>query len=138
MQLQEELADEDAQMMSEEALQPLKEWQQGRQSQSGRQQDQQPSERTAFTREEQQSAPKGYFSRQSSAAQDAGPGHEVSASQHTTEAGSWTTGDANAQGRHTYERQASDTARRAQQSEMGQGAMQNTGDFNVSLIATCC
>lgn len=138
MQLQEEVADEDATMRAEEAVQPLRDWQQGRQPSQGstfssqEQQGSQPHQGSTYTRQEQQSAPTGYFSRESKSAQDSGPGNEYSASQHTSEAGKWTTSGSGNEGAHSYKRQDSDTARRAHENQNDQGALQNTGGNNVS------
>lgn len=127
MQLQGELADEEAEMRAEEAVQPLRHWQQGRQSTQG-------SVGATYTRQEQQTGPKGYFSRESKSAQDAGPGNEVSASQYTSEAGNWSTGDSGNQAAHTYERQTSDQGRRARESPMDQDMLQSSMYQSVSFV----
>ncbi|DBA82618.1 hypothetical protein WJX77_011919 [Trebouxia sp. C0004] len=110
-EIQGEVADEEAGLRAEEAVQPLRDWQQGRQSTQG-------STGSTYTQQEQQTGPKGFFSREAKSAQDAGPGNEVSASQYTVEAGNWTTGDTGNQAAHSYERQTSDQGKRAQESTM--------------------
>ena len=126
VQIQGQVADEEAGLKAEEAVQPLRDWQQGRQSTQG-------STGSTYTQQEQQTGPKGYFSRESKAAQDAGPGNEVSASQYTSEAGNWTTGDTGNQAAHSYQRQTSDQGRRAQESQTNQSTMQAFNDQSVSL-----
>ena len=126
VQIQGEVADEEAGLRAEEAVQPLRDWQQGRQSTQG-------STGSTYTQQEQQTGPKGYFSRESKAAQDAGPGNEVSASQYTSEAGNWTTGDTGNQAAHSYQRQTSDQGRRAQESQADQSTMQTFDNQSVSL-----
>ena len=126
MQIQGQVADEEAGLRAEEAVQPLRDWQQGRQSTQG-------STGSTYTQQEQQTGPKGYFSRESKAAQDAGPGNEVSASQYTSEAGNWTTGDTGNQAAHSYQRQTSDQGRRAQESQTNQSTMQTFDNQSVSL-----
>ena len=111
-----EVADQEAASKANEVLKPLRVWLQSLQ----------PSEHSAFTRQEQQEAPTGYFTGDFRTAQDSGPGTDVSASQHTTEAGSWTTGETGTQAAHTYERQATDRARSTREAQMGQAAVQTT------------
>ena len=126
VQIQGQVADEEAGLRAEEAVQPLRDWQQGRQSTQG-------STGSTYTQQEQQTGPQGYFSQESKAAQDAGPGNEVSASQYTSEAGNWTTGDTGNQAAHSYQRQTSDQGRRAQESQTNQSTMQTFDNQSVSL-----
>jgi len=121
-----EVADEEAGLRAEEAVQPLRDWQQGRQSTQG-------STGSTYSQQEQQTGPTGFFSRESKSAQDAGPGNEVSASQYTSEAGNWTTGHTGNQAAHSYERQTSDQGRRAQESQTNQSTMQTFNNQSVSL-----
>ena len=125
VQIQGEVADEEAGLRAEEAVQPLRDWQQSRQSTQG-------STGSTYTQQEQQTGPKGFFSRESKSAQDAGPGNEVSASQYTSEAGNWTTGDTGNQAAHSYQRQTSDQGRRAQESQTNQSTMQTFNNHSVS------
>ena len=126
VQVQGQVANEEAGLRAEEALQPLRDWQQGRQSTQG-------STGSTYTQQEQQTGPQGYFSRESKAAQDAGPGNKVSASQYTSEAGNWTTGDTGNHAAHSYQRQTSDQGRRAQESQTNQSTMQTFNNQSVSL-----
>ncbi len=126
MQIIGEVADEEAGLRAEEAVQPLRDWQQGRQSTQG-------STGSTYSQQEQQTGPTGFFSRESKSAQDAGPGNEVSASQYTSETGNWTTGHTGNQAAHSYERQTSDQGRRAQESQMNQSTMQTFDNQSVSL-----
>ena len=126
MQIQGEVADEEARLRAEEAVQPLRDWQHGKQSTQG-------STGSTYTQQEQQTGPKGFFSRESKSAQDAGPGNEVSASQYTSEAGNWTTGDTGNQAAHSYQRQTSDQGRRAQESQTDHSTMQTFNNQSVSL-----
>lgn len=87
---------------------------------------QQPTEHSAFTRKEQSEAPTGYFTRESTTTHGSGPGNDVSASQHTTQAGSWTTGETGSEAAQSYERQATDKAKGAREAQMGHSAMQTT------------
>ena len=116
-----EVADEQAASKANEALQPVRDWLQR----------QQPTEHSAFTRQEQQEAPTGYFTRESTATHDSGPGNDVSASQHTTQAGSWTTGETGSEAAQTYEREATDRSRSIREDQMQQGALQNPSDLQV-------
>lgn len=116
MSVQQEVADQEAASKANEALQPLRVWLRSLQ----------PSEHSSFTRQEQQEAPTGYVTGNFKTAHDSSPGHEVSASQHTTEAGSWTTGETGTQAAQTYERQATDRARSTREAQMGQAAVQTT------------
>lgn len=102
-------------MKVEEALLPLKQWLHSSGS----------NEQSAFTRQEQHEAPTGYFTRESKTTQDSRP-NDVSASQHTSEAGRWTTGETGTESAHTYERQATDSARRTREAQMQQGASHNS------------
>ena len=108
--------DEEAASKANEALQPVRAWLQH----------QQPTEHSVFTRQEQQEAPTGYFTRESTTTHDSGSGNDLSASQHTTQAGSWTTGETGSEAAQTYERQATDRAKGAREAQMGQSAMQTT------------
>lgn len=114
--VQQEVADQEAASKANEALQPLRLWLRSLQS----------SEHSAFTRQEQQEAPTGYFTGNFKTTHESGPGNEVSASRHTTEAGSWTTGETGTQAAQTYERQATDRARSTREAQMGQAAVQIT------------
>ena len=111
-----EVADEEAALKANEVLQPVRDWLQR----------QQPTEHSVFTRQEQQEAPTGYFTRESTTTHDSEPGNDLSASQHTTQAGSWTTGETGSEAAHTYEQQATDRAKGAREAQMGQSAMQTT------------
>lgn len=111
-----EVADQEAASKANEALQPVRAWLQSLQS----------TEHSAFTTEEQEEAPTGYFTRESKTTHDSGPGNDVSASQHTTEAGKWTTGETGSQAAQTFERQATDRARSTREAQMGQAAVQTT------------
>lgn len=110
------IQDEEAASRANEALQPVRDWLQR----------QQPTEHSAFTRQEQQEAPTGYFTGESTTTRDSGPGHDVSASQHTTQAGSWTTGETGSEAAQTYERQATERAKGAREAQMGHSAVQTT------------
>lgn len=113
-----EVADAEAASRAKEALQPVRNWLQSQQS----------TEHSAFARQEQQEAPTGYFTRESKTTHKSGPGNDVSASQHTTEAGNWTTGETGSEAAQTYEREATDRARSAREAQMGQAAVQTTTD----------
>jgi hypothetical protein len=126
VQIQGQVADEEAGLRAGEAVQPVRDWQQGRQSTQG-------STGSTYTQQEQQTGPQGFFSRESKAAQNAGPGNEVSASQYTSEAGNWTTGDTGNQAAHSYQRQTSDQGRRAQENQTNQSTMQTFDNQSVSL-----
>ena len=115
LQVQHEVAGEEATMKAEEALLPLKQWLHTSNS----------TEHSAFTQQEQQQAPTGYFTRESKTTQDSGP-NNMSASQHTSEAGRWTTGETGTESAHTYERQATDSAKRTREAQMQQGAPYNS------------
>lgn len=110
------IQDEEAASRANEALQPVRDWLKR----------QQPTEHSAFTRQEQQEAPTGYFTGESTTTYDSGPGNDVSASQHTTQAGSWTTGETGSEAAQTYERQATDRAKGAREAQVGHSAMQTT------------
>ena len=110
------IQDEEAASKANEALQPVRDWLQR----------QQPTEHSAFTRQEQQEAPTGYFTGETTTTHDSGPGHDVSASQHTTQAGSWTTGETGSEAAQTYERQATERAKGAQEAQMGHSAVKTT------------
>ena len=111
-----EVADEEAASRANEALQPVRDWLQRQQS----------TEHSAFKRQERQEAPTGYFTRESTTTHDSGPGNNMSASQHTTQAGSWTTGETGSEAAQTYERQATDRAKGAREAQMDQSTMQTT------------
>ena len=98
---------------------------------------QQQHEGSGFTRDEELSAPTGYFTRQSKGGRESGPGNEVSAFQHTTEAGNWTTGETGSEAAHTYESDAKDRARQVREQQIEQGALQNANDLQVLFAETC-